>query len=266
VSLVAVADVRALYGAIAAAPSGTTVKLASGRYELPTPLLLQRSVRLEGDGNVVLDGRGRSGLVRAMGARQVYGFDGVTFEAAAGYTGGALVASSGSALYFHGCRFLGNRAGTGAAAALRDVRATFRRCTFERNRAPLGGALAVGQGAEVALDRCIFVANEADSGGALFATDASAIVLEGCTFVANQAHRIRGGHAIFAAGAAGRGPSVQASNCVFSETDAVATEPGTGSAVSLSRCVLPTLPFDQGVIDMGANTRSAAGRAGLDAR
>jgi hypothetical protein len=100
-----------------------------------------------------------------------------------------------STAMLQGCTITGghcaNTYTSGGAMCNVDSSPTLEDCTFLRNNARLGGALAMFSGSRPVISGCTFVLNSADSGGALYSKD-SAPALVYCTFVGNRADS-RGG-------------------------------------------------------------------------
>ncbi len=96
----------------------------------------------------------------------------------------------------------GMRATTGSTS--------FQSCTFEANFASNGGAVALFDGAVIALNDCLLTNNRAGEGGAINAQTGSVVELTGCEISANSSRDCGGG--VLVNGVPG---SLTATDCVF---------------------------------------------------
>jgi hypothetical protein len=241
----------------AAAEEGSTLVLPPGRHVLRAPLVLTKSLRVCGarDGTTVLDAQGVCQIFMILGNRKSYAFETLTFQGGAGRLGGAIAAPNRNAIAFEGCRFVANGSELGGGAALlHHANGYFRRCIFEQNDSTCGGALAVGSGCDMTVDRCIFVENEAEAGGAVFLDDDGALEIRSSTFVKNRARRADTGSGLYVFGSRDDGPSSFVANTIFSEEDALGSDPDGGGVVFVTHSVVPAGALAvRGVRDVGGN-------------
>jgi len=157
-------DIPDLQTAIDAVPPGGIIELADGIYPAPpggfriNNKLRSFTIRAATDGQAILDGQGRTDILRFQNTERAQGkrvvFQGLTFangvSTEEGVAGGVTIHYA-EALFLN-CRFVNNtgrQATTGGGAVLvtLDSTVTFVNCLFEDNTARNeGGALAVNGG------------------------------------------------------------------------------------------------------------------------
>ena len=156
-------------GIDAAATTGDTIRVSSGRYS-ESLVLAGKSVELvavSGLGSVVVDPNGAGSAMSILSpppgsTTVVRGFrfeNGTGFKATNGVTrGGALYAAAAGDTAFDSCEFIANTADEGGGVYLDGGRHAFTSCRFEFNRGDRGGGL-YSAGAELLLQNSSFSDN-----------------------------------------------------------------------------------------------------------
>ncbi len=162
--------------AIAAAPDGSTIRVAAGTHgsiDLSGRTLVLRS--LDGATGCFIDGKGTSRAITIDGSG--WGdltIDGFTIRNGSAIDGAGVLSIDASPSFID-CTFTANTAtGDGGAARIEGGAPSFLGCAFLGNSASDGGALSIAPGADdgpTAIDLCTFEANDATGlGGAIHLT------------------------------------------------------------------------------------------------
>ena len=128
--------------AIESAPSGSTIEFdlgASSTIVFTEPVQVDTNLRFLGDGSVVFDGGGNTGLFRVTDTME---FDGFTFQGANSSFGGAIE-NSGPNLLVRNSHFIDNHASHGGSIFAGPTgTVTIEHSTFANGSASFGGAIS----------------------------------------------------------------------------------------------------------------------------
>jgi len=193
--------------AVQAAPSGATVYISPGVYDLTTqdfPIVLKDGVSIEGSGyaQTFLDSGGTGAPI--MLAQNITTTGTIVTDltiqncdvSATG--GGAVFVLDCTAVYFYDVRFLNNKGTTGAGMYVTNSALYVQECRFEGNEGTRGGGVYVESAASAPLFvRNTFINNYASqSGGGFYISQASGTGIYYNTFTKNRADVSGGGIAI----------------------------------------------------------------------
>ncbi len=135
----------------------------SGVIKLESPLILERSMQIDGGGRIVITGQSRTQVLRVP------------------------CCESGS-LRIQNLTIANGKADSGGGISHAEYSPLFlKNVTFKNNSATIGGALYSPVDADVSIDSCTFVGNSATKGGAIFTHINSELTIVNSTFSGNHA-------------------------------------------------------------------------------
>ncbi len=199
--------------ALAAAPSGTTVRVAAGTYAT-NALVSAKQIHLRslsGAASTILSGAGANGAILAFDSAATNGstLDGFTFRDGvighdfAGFRVGGALACIDSSISIVNCVFTANRADYGGAIYAIRSSTAISNSTFTLNSSSVdGGAVTFGDGDNWSVSNCTFTGNASGNGGALHAWVTGGTITD-CLFTQNTASGLGGAFSYYAVNAHG---------------------------------------------------------------
>lgn len=225
-----------------AAAEGSTVHVASGVHR--GTLVIRKSITLSGDSfGSTLDGAAAGPVVIVSGSGIRVTLENLVLRGGSVQAGGGVVFERGAELVLRGCTVRANAAtgfGGGAVYA-RGERLLVDRCQLLENRARQGGALLIDQTCAATVVSTVIAGNRAIIGGAIRVQEGAQLELS-CSTVADNAVEGKGatGSQLHVSGTMTRTPIVRVADCILAGASPVVWNQGEYPAqVEVSHTLVP---------------------------